>query len=107
VQVVGRSYATNSSALEPSRMQVLVERSVDGVDDANLRWQQVGTPTALGRSITNTNLLTWAGTVNIPSASGAKRLVGEELEVHRTGTEANALYPPNGRRVVFTDIINL
>jgi hypothetical protein len=106
VQVTGRAYSANSSANEPSRMQVVVERTRPGVDDPNLKWQQVGLPTALGRSVASGNLVTWSGSVSIPSASGPKRLVVEEMEVHKTGTEV-LLGSPNGRRIVFTDIIEL
>jgi hypothetical protein len=105
VNVTGRAYSTNSSANEPPRMQVTFEKTRDGVEDPHLKWMQVGQTAALGRALTNGNLVTWSGNLQVPAA--AKRLVIEELEVHKTGSEPLLSTGPNGRRVVFTDIIEL
>ena len=109
VTVTGRSYSSNSSANEPSRMQVVVERVRDDVvvDDPHLKWQQVGSAVALGRSVSDGNLITWTRTVNLGTAAGPRRLVVEEVEVHRVGKVLEAVSGPAGRRIVFTDIVNL
>jgi hypothetical protein len=105
VQVTGRAYSANSSASEPPRMQVTFEKARDGVADPHLKWMQVGQIAALGRAVSNGNLVTWSGTVSVPAT--AERLVVEELEVHKTGSEPLLSTGPNGRRVVFTDTFEL
>jgi hypothetical protein len=105
VHVTGRAYSANSSANEPPRMQVIFERTRAGVEDPHLKWMAVGPTVALGRAVTNGNLITWSATVDVPDT--AERLVVEEVEVHRTGSEFSAISPPNGRRIVFTDTFEL
>jgi hypothetical protein len=109
VQVLGRAYSANASADEPSRVQAFVERTRDGVTDPHLKWVQAGTTVTLSRSVSDGNLVTWSGNVVLPTATGPRRLVVEEVEVHRTGSEPLIIggAPPGGRRVVFTDIIEL
>lgn len=107
VQIQGRGYTTNTGDAGAARMQVTVEKTRNGVTDPNLKWQQRGTSTLLSHSIQGGNFITWQGNVTVPADGGPYRLVVEEVEVHRTGSESIFATTGGGRRVVFTDIINL
>ena len=110
VTVTGRGYTGVQAAAGPARMRVIVEQARPGVEDVDLRWQEIGTPTDLTPSIGSGNLVTWTGTVPVQGGAVAKRVVVEEVELHRTGLEPVVLGSPtpiHGRRVVFTDVIEL
>ncbi|GAA3464271.1 hypothetical protein ACFFSW_17050 [Saccharothrix longispora] len=103
VQVSGPG-ATVTQSGRLNEVWVSVERELAGVTDPVLRWQPAGAgfATTMSTPVTSGGVLTWSGTVSLPTWTGALRLVVEEFEVHRDGSGGLA-----ATRLVHTDTVPL
>ena len=115
VTVLGRGYTATEFRNQPGVVRVTVELARAGVTDPNLKWataaiRNYNPVTTLTPNVALGNFVTWSGSVALPNTTAAKRLVIEEIELHRDGFEYianNPILPGTAERVVFTDTIKI
>jgi hypothetical protein len=100
VSVTGRAYTATATGAGPSVLQVELEQATPGVTDPDLKWQPLaGAGQTLTALVTQGNLATWSGSVDLPADAPAAslRLTLRELESHPTGLPA----PTSRSRTVY------
>ncbi|QFZ20305.1 hypothetical protein [Saccharothrix syringae] len=101
VQVSGPG-ATNTQSGRLNEVRVTVEQQLAGVTDPVLRWQPTGATTTISTPTSSNGVLTWTGTVSLPTGTSPLRLVVEEFEAHRDGNGGIV-----ATRLVHTDTVAL
>ncbi len=100
VTVAGRAPVRTDAADEPSKMLVTIEQRDTRIADDDLAW----TPTSanaveLRASVSDSDFVTWTGSIKIPSSTKPLRLAFEEFE---------RIAGNNGKgRLIFTETMPL